>query len=75
MNETKLTERKKLLQSQTELLSTRMRELNNFKDIIQNTLDMICKELGIPENELEQWRLSNDMKYFEKIEKKAPPKP
>ncbi len=68
-------ERKKLLQSQTELLSTRMRELNTFKDIVQNTLDMICKEMGVPENELDQWRLSEDMKYLEKIEKKAPPNP
>jgi len=68
-------EKKKFLQSQTELLSTRMGELNAFEDIVQNTLDMICKELGVPENELDQWRLSEDMKYLEKIEKKTSPKP
>lgn len=63
-------EKKKLLQSQTELLSTRMRELDTFKNIVQNTLDMICKEAGVPENELDQWRLSEDMKYLEKVGKK-----
>lgn len=64
-------EKKKLLQSQTELLSARMRELDTFKDIVQNTLDMICKEADVPESELDQWRLSEDMKYLEKIEKKT----
>lgn len=62
---------KKLMQSQTELLAMRLRESNR---IMQNTVDMICKELGVPENELDQWRLDSDMKYFEKIKKKAPPK-
>lgn len=62
-------EKKELLQSQTELLSIRMKELNKFKDVAQNTLDMICNELGVPENELDQWRLSKDMKYLEKIKK------
>lgn len=63
-------ERKELLQSQIELLSVRVRELDAFKDVVQNTLDMICKELGVSEKELDQWQLSEDMKYLEKIEKR-----
>ncbi|GAH48213.1 unnamed protein product [marine sediment metagenome] len=68
-------EKKKLLQSQTELLSIRRRELDAFKDVVQNTLDTICKELGVSENELDQWRLSEDMKYLEKIKQKTSSKP
>ncbi|GAG76171.1 unnamed protein product [marine sediment metagenome] len=57
-------ERKKLMESQTQLILTRMREATA---VIQGTTNMICKELGVPENELGLWRLSNDKKYFEKI--------
>lgn len=72
-NET--TERKRLLNSQRELLIMKKanvdRQIALAQQLNQNltdTVTSIALELGVPENEISQWQLNDEATFMEKIE-------
>lgn len=67
-----MAERKKLLNSHRELIRMKKEKMNeivkmaeNAQKDMQRTADLIASELGIPENE--QWKLTKNDEFFEKI--------
>lgn len=74
-----MAERKKLLDSQKELIRLKREKVNEAlamaemrKRELQAAVNLIAKEAEIPKNE--DWRLSKNDSYFEKIVKKKDPK-
>jgi len=66
-------QRKKLTDSQRELIRMKREKADGLMAMLQQeftaSLDMIAKELGVPENELGMWRLSKDSEYLERTDK------
>jgi len=69
-------ETKALLNTQMELVQLKIQSLNQVNEIFNkrkqdlgNTVNMISLELGVPEGELGEWRLSQDGKMIIKIGK------
>ena len=73
----KVNKRIELLESQKILFQTKRRESIALIQATQNglnkILDMVMIEQGIPEKEINQWRLTADGEAFEKMESKEPP--
>ena len=67
-------QRIKLLKSQKILLQTKKQEILNLIQSKQNELneviDIVMVEQGIPEDEVRQWRLTQDLQAIEKLEPK-----
>lgn len=61
-------ERKRLINSQRELLFIRRANVEQAQASLQNTLTSIALESGVPETELGQWVLNDKAEYFEKAE-------
>lgn len=59
-------ERKKLLDTQRELLLQKFQILQQAQASFNDTLRKISIELAIPEKEINDWRISKDAMYFEK---------
>lgn len=62
-------QRKELLKSQRELVRLKIANLSTVQADVQNTVNTVATELGLDIKE--NWRLSDDGCFFEKIE---PPK-
>ena len=62
-------ERKKLINSQRELLFIKRASVEQAQANLQNTLTSIALESGVPEAELGQWVLNDKAEYFEKKKK------
>ena len=62
--------RKELLKSHKILLQEKSRRITEVKIEFNNVLNLIAEELGVPANERDKWRLSEDGQAFEKIEDK-----
>jgi len=67
---------KPLLNSQIELIGIKMEQLNNVLQLeqqrrteIRNLMNTIALELGVPQKQLGEWRLSQDGKSLRKIQK------
>ena len=60
-----------LLESQKELLRIKLARVNQARLEVGRTTDRIAEELGIPKQEINQWKISANLDYFEKPE---PPK-
>lgn len=74
-------EKKKLLASQTELLLMKRQALSQIISILKQrddemklTINSIALELGVPQEELGLWALTEDMKFMVKYGKKKRPK-
>ena len=61
-------EKRQLLESQKELLRIKFARVKLAQAEIDRTVDRIMGELGIPKQELSQWRISSNLEYFERIE-------
>lgn len=61
--------KKKLLESQKELLRIKFIRANQAQIEADKTIDNIAMELGIPKQELGQWKLDAKLEYFEKKER------
>lgn len=59
---------KKLLESQKELLRIKFVRANLAQQEITKTIDRIAEELGVPKQELKQWKISPNLEYIEKPE-------
>lgn len=75
-----MAERKKLLDSQRELIRLKREKINEAlamaemrKNELQASVNLIATELGIPEGE-QNWRLNKTDDYIEKIVQKKKPK-
>jgi len=73
-------QRIKLLRSQKILLQMKSEKVQKFITLaqvtqkeVQATLKLAMIELGVPEEELNQWKLSEDEQAIEKIEPEIPP--
>ena len=60
--------KKLLLESQKELLRIKFARANQAQQEIMKTIDRIAEELGVPKQELKQWRISPNLEYIEKPE-------
>jgi len=60
--------KKQLLESQKELLRIKFALANQAKANLNITMDRIAMELGIPKQELSQWKINAELAYFEKKE-------
>lgn len=58
--------KKQLLESQKELLRIKLARVNQAKLEISVARNRIAEELGIPKQELDKWRISAELDYFEK---------
>lgn len=65
-----LRSQKLLIQMKGEKIQEAIALTNARQDNFQQTLDMIVVEQGVPKEELDQWRLSEDGQAIEKIEDK-----
>lgn len=72
MKKNLLGSHKELLKLKQEKMSEKYFEFKQSELNTSNTIDMIAKELGIPGNELDQWKLVNN-EYFIKSKKKNEP--
>lgn len=63
-----MMEKRQLLESQKELLRIKFARVKLAQAEIDRTVDRIMGELGIPKQELSQWRISSNLEYFERIE-------
>lgn len=63
-----LGSQKILLQMKSEKINEAINLLEARKEDIQQTLDMIVIEQGIPKENINQWRLTEDGQAIEKIE-------
>lgn len=61
---------KRLTQTQKELIKIRLTEFSQAKIKVQQTIDQIGRELGVPESENSQWFLSEDLERLEREENK-----
>jgi len=57
-----------LLESQKELLKIKFARANQAQKEVTKTIDRIAEELGVLKEELEQWKISPNLEYFEKPE-------
>jgi len=66
-------QRKKLTDSQKELIRMKREKADELMAMLQQeftaSLNMIAKELGIPENELGMWKLDKNGEYLEREDK------
>jgi len=60
--------KKQLLESQKELLRIKFALANQAQSNVNITMDRIAMELGIPRQELSQWKIDAELKCFEKKE-------
>lgn len=60
--------KKQLLESQKELLRIKFIRANLAQQEITKTMDRIAEELGVPKQELKQWKISPNLEYIEKPE-------
>jgi len=60
--------KKQLLNTQKELLRIKFARANLAQQEITKTMDRIAEELGVPKQELKQWKISPNLEYFEKPE-------
>ena len=60
--------KKRLLESHKILLQEKGRRITEMKIGFNNVLDLIAEELGVPANERDRWRLSEDGEAFEMTE-------
>jgi len=60
--------KRQLLESQKELLLIMLARTNQAQLEIQKTSNRTAEELGIPKQELNQWKISPNLDYFEKPE-------
>ena len=66
--------RKILLKSQGELIKIKKEELAQKEQELNKMINLVAMEFGIPEKELNQWKLSDDNKFLEPIAKIKKPK-
>lgn len=67
-----LKSQKILLQMKNEKVQEIIRLAQTRQDEVQTTLNLIITEHGVPKDELNQWRLSEDGQAIEKIETPKP---
>jgi hypothetical protein len=60
-------EKKKLFRSQKELLIIKDFKIKEATAAFNQTLNLIGIELGVPQEDLIKWRLSEDYEFLEKI--------
>ena len=77
-NKEKTLETKMLLGSQVELLSIKLKALNQVNEVmkqrrqeIENSINLISLELGVPEEQLGEWGLGQDGKSLVRFGKKS----
>lgn len=74
-----MQERRKLLKSHKILLQMKNGKVQEAislaqirQDEVQTTLNLVIIELGVPKNELDQWKLTEDSQAIEKMEPEKP---
>jgi len=77
-NKEKKFKSKPLLNSQVELMAIKIQAVKQIisvlkqkQDDIQNSINLIALELGVPENQLGEWALSEDGKSLLRVGKKG----
>jgi len=67
-----MCEKKKLLDSQKELLNLKRMAIERAEIGLQSTLNRIAIELGVNPDELQFWRLDRTGEYLECLKNKKP---